>query len=285
MPLKNYVSYWCHIVRIVGLLLSLHGPEWPTQFEKPRSLTSPIFYYVASCQLHGQTFSNWRTPKISQLLQWLQADPTNVAQHGLSKGSTVLAPLAVPRLHGGARRITRGSTVMGRYDYDEDEKRPWSPGGFTQIYFMAGFNVKTCELLHRLIEHVSNPKSCVNVNRSWRVQCLKCWHVTIAALFFPFYHLRFRFISTYHTSSDFFWRFTSFPVVRAESKIHSQQSIIHGVRTKKTLHWVDLGWQDGGTGFGRRFRHHHRRWGRSQRCRSSNHLGAGLVDMSWCGGT
>lgn len=48
---------------------------------------------------------------------------------------------------------------------------------------------------------------------------------------------------------------------------------------QKKLHWVDLGWQDGGTGFGRRFRHHHRRWGRSQRCRSSNHLGAGLVDM------
>lgn len=169
------------------------------------------------------------------------------------------------------------------YDYDEHEKRPWSPGGFT--WFMAGFNVKTRELLHRLVRYVSKPKSCVHVYWSWRVQCLKCWHVTIAALFIPFYHLRFRFISTYHTSSDFFWRFTSFPVVRAESKIHSQQSIIHGVRTKKTLHWVDLGWQDGGTGFGRRFRHHHRRWGRSQRCRSSNHLGAGLVDMSWCGGT
>ena len=89
------LSYWCHIVRIVGLLLSLHGPEWPTQFEKLRSLTSPMFYYVASCQLHGQTFSNWRTPKISQLIPWLQADPTNVAQHGLSKGSTVLAPLAI----------------------------------------------------------------------------------------------------------------------------------------------------------------------------------------------
>ena len=79
---------------------------------KTRSSTSPIFYYVASCQLHGNTFSNWRNPKISQLIPWLQADPTNVAQHGLSKGSTVLAPLAVPRLHGGAGGITRGSTVM-----------------------------------------------------------------------------------------------------------------------------------------------------------------------------
>lgn len=100
-----------------------------------------------------------------------------------------------PSWYNGFRQILRMWLNMGcprdqrslrplPYDYDEDEKRPWSPGGFTQIWFMVGFNFKTRELLHRLVRYVSKPKSCVNVNRSWRVQCLKCWHVTIAALFF-----------------------------------------------------------------------------------------------------
>ena len=102
--------------------------------------------------------------------------------------------------------------------------------------------------------------------------------MTITAVFVLFKIL-------FHLRLSYLIKFMLFLVVSSISPFIScsidnpDPQSIYDLPPKTPLHWVDLGWQDGGTGFGRRFRHHHRRWGRSQRCRSSNHLGAGLVDV------